>query len=394
MKRYWPRYDRVGLGNEIPPMDYLEWYIPKLIEQRKHNLSYSGMQYDWDIDEIIDSSVKELTTPIMDSAQDPRNILSEIYHVPIENLLLCHGATQAINIAIIAAKTRYPNIDKVTIVAESPTYAPMPQSSLILDCNVRRVDRLEPKSGFGPWEIDREAWRHELLDSQILMLSPILNPSGWNLSASDRDWIVDFCINNNITIISDEVYLDAYKDSCDYMPFYKLHSSFISINSLTKVYSMGQLRFGWLMGDDDFIEQSKRIFMTFSGIMGSPSVRIGTEILKHLSVVDSAIQDYREKNLPYLREMFQRLDIPWNEPPYGVFSCFKMPLGIDAVNFVDEECKEHDVLAVPCSMFQEDLNNWLRIAWSIEPQKFQEACDALEKSLKMAISKKQVNKSD
>ena len=53
----------------------------------------------------------------------------------------------------------------------------------------------------------------------ILMLSPILNPSGWNLSNSDRDWIVDFCINNNITIISDEVYLDAYKDSCDYMPF-------------------------------------------------------------------------------------------------------------------------------------------------------------------------------
>ena len=130
MKRYWPRYDRVGLGNEIPPMDYLEWYIPKLIEQREHNLSYSGMQYDWDIDEIIDSSVKELTNPIMDSAQDPRNILSEIYDVPIQNLLLCHGATQAINIAIIAAKTRYPNIDKVTIVAESPTYAPMPQSSL------------------------------------------------------------------------------------------------------------------------------------------------------------------------------------------------------------------------------------------------------------------------
>ena len=124
------------------------WYIPKLIEQRKHNLSYSGMQYDWDIDEIIDSSVKELTTPIMDSAQDPRNILSEIYDVPIENLLLCHGATQAINIAIIAAKTRYPNIDKITIVAESPTYAPMPQSSLSYwIVNVRRVDRLEPKSG-------------------------------------------------------------------------------------------------------------------------------------------------------------------------------------------------------------------------------------------------------
>ena len=394
MKRYWPRYDLVGLGNEIPPMDYLEWYIPKLIEQRKHNLSYSGMQYDWDIDEIIDSSVKELTTPIMDSAQDPRNILSDIYDVPIENLLLCHGATQAINIAIIAAKTRYPNNDKVTIVAESPTYAPMPQSSLILDCNVRRVDRLEPKSGFGPWEIDREAWRQQMVGSQILMLSPILNPSGWNLSISDRDWIVDFCINNNITIISDEVYLDAYKDSPDYMPFYKLHSSFISINSLTKVYSMGQLRFGWLMGDNGFIEQAKRIFMTFSGIMGSPSVRIGTEILKHLSVVDSAIQDYREKNLPYLREMFQRLDIPWNEPPHGVFGCFKMPLGIDAVKFVDEECKEHDVLAVPCSMFQEDLNNWLRIAWSIEPKNFKEACDALEKSLKIAISKKQVNKSD
>ena len=67
---------------------------------------------------------------------------------------------------------------------------------------------------------------------------------------------------------------------------------------------MGQLRFGWLMGDEDFIEQAKRIFMTFSGIMGSPSVRIGTEIPEPPLCCRLSNPRLQRKELPYLRKCF------------------------------------------------------------------------------------------
>jgi len=51
------------------------------------------------------------------------------------------------------------------------------------------------------------------------------------------------------------------------------------------------------------------------------------------------------------------------------------------MTFVDGACAEHSVLAVPGSMFSEELNGWLRVAWSIEPQLFAEAILNLEKAL-------------
>ena len=37
-------------GDEIPPVDYLSWYVPRLQENRPHDLSQSGFAHDWDFD--------------------------------------------------------------------------------------------------------------------------------------------------------------------------------------------------------------------------------------------------------------------------------------------------------------------------------------------------------
>ena len=53
MTNYWPRFTRDKFENSVPPIDYLEWYIPRLQEARTHNLSFSGMQYNWDIQGLL-----------------------------------------------------------------------------------------------------------------------------------------------------------------------------------------------------------------------------------------------------------------------------------------------------------------------------------------------------
>ena len=126
--------------------------------------------------------------------------------------------------------------------------------------------------------------------------------------------------------------------------------------------------------------------MTFSGVMASPTMKIGTATLQNLSKVDRAITHYRRENLPQLRAVLARHDIAWNEPPAGVFGCFELPNNIDSEHFVDHHCKANDLLAVPCSMFSEELKNWVRVAWSIEPNLFKQAIEALDKSLTSALN--------
>ena len=274
----------------------------------------------------------------------------------------------------------------IVVAVESPTYAPLPQSALILADQVIRIKRYPPKNGIGNWRINREEWVQAINKSDILMITPVSNPSGWNLNSDDRKWIADTAHRSNVSIIADEVYIDAYRNKPDYHPMHEYGNGNISINSLTKIYSLGQIRFGWIISDKDTIEIARRIFMTFSGVMGSPTMRIASAALHRVDEVDAAIEYYRNENLPKLRKVLNRFSIIWNEPEAGIFGCFELPNKILAEDFADGACKDNDLLVIPGSMFCDSLKNWVRVAWSIEPKSFESAIFALEKSLESALS--------
>jgi aspartate/methionine/tyrosine aminotransferase len=141
------------------------------------------------------------------------------------------------------------------------------------------------------------------------------------------------------------------------------------------------LRFGWIIANKDITLNAKRAFLTLSGMMASPTIRLANAVFPHLDLAIEKIKQYREINLPVLREMLARQNIAWNEPPYGVFGAFKLPNDYDSMKFVDGPCVDYSVLAVPGSMFAPELSSWLRIAWSIEPKLFSEAILNLEKAL-------------
>ena len=387
MSSYWPRFSREGLTNSVPPIDYLEWYIPRLQETRTHNLSFSGMQYDWRLDKLLGDSITELGKPHINDIIDPRAIIAERENVSVDNVLITHGATQGINIALLTAiaKIRDSVNGEIIVAVESPTYAPIPQTALILADKVIRMDKYPPDSKLGNWRFDRQQWQEAIAQSHIVMITPISNPSGWDLDVDDRDWIVDIAKQNDVIIIADEAYNDAYRQIDNYRSIHSYGENCLSINSLTKVYSMGPIRFGWIISDIGTISLARRIFMTFSGVMASPTMKIGSAALQNLSVVDEAIAYYRRENLPLLRAVLEQHGIVWNEPPAGVFGCFELPNNLDSEYFVDHHCKANDLLAVPGSMFSDALKNWVRVAWSIEPRAFKLAVNALDESLSSAL---------
>ncbi len=380
MDNTWPYHGSSTTGADIHPIRYLDWYIPRLQQMRKYNLSYSGLQYVWDFEKYLAQSLGDVGYHHIPDLPNPEQMVAERYGVKSENIVITQGATQALNIALLACIDSSDN-EKNTVAVELPAYAPVVQTPLLLNCDTIPVQRHPPADGIGPWRINKNEWIDALQQSKVLMITPQLNPCGWDYESNDRKWIIDICKEMGITIISDEVYIDSMKGTDDYKPFHLEGEHCISVNSLTKIYGLGPLRFGWIIANEEISLNAKRAFLTLSGMMASPTIRLASAVFPYLDLAIEKIKHYRETNLPVLREMLARQNIAWNEPPYGVFGAFKLPNNYDSMKFVDGECADNSVLAVPGSMFAQELSGWLRVAWSIEPKLFAEAILNLEKAL-------------
>ena len=354
-------------GSEIPPVSYLQWYIPRLKENRKHNLSFSGLQFPWEL-EGIEDVWKDHRGPGIDE----RELVAKMYGVSVDKVHLCMGATQGIALAISAASRG----GKVAV--EMPSYGPVSQTARILGLETVAVRRITTSTA---WIIDRDEWSLVLESVDLLMVTPQLNPVGWSFTEEDRKWLVSECKRKDVRIISDEVYSRADKN---WKPMFTEGDNCITISSLTKVHGLGVIRYGWIIADESIIANVANSFHNMEGMMSSPSIRIVEHINKRLHEPVELIEHYREKNLPVLVTALERLGIEWTPPPYGVFGAFRIP-GVNTIEMIDTIGKEHSVLAVPGIMFGPGLEEWLRIGWSIDPVSFAEAVTVLELVIRTAL---------
>ena len=367
MAGYYPQTGGPARGSTIPPVAYLKWYIPRLKEQRPHNLSFSGLQFPWELD-VINDVWKDHRGPGIDE----RRIVSEMYNIPVDNVHLCLGATQGILLAISAASRG----GKVAV--EMPSYGPLSQTARILGLETVAVHR-KPTSG--AWIIDRNEWEGVLSEVDLLMVTPQLNPVGWSFTDEDRIWLVDKCKKMDVRIISDEVYAAADRN---WRPMFTEGDNCITLSSLTKVHGLGVLRYGWIIASSDIIANVANAFHNMEGMMSSPTIRIVEHIKDRLDEPIQLIEQYRTNNIPVLQKTLERLGIEWTPPPSGVFGAFKVP-GVNTIEMIDTIGKDHGLLAVPGCMFGSGMDEWLRIGWSIDTESFTEAVKVLETVLRTAM---------
>ena len=209
----------------------------------------------------------------------------------------------------------------------------------------------------------------------VLAMTPVMNPTGEMISEEDQQWLIEVTQAAGVNIVSDEVYLDAAKGTEFYRPMYKISKNSISINSLTKTYGLGPIRFGWMIGPTDLIQNAKNAFQNMQGLASAPTVSIAESVFSRLDEALEGIWEAREQNLPKLVKVLQSHGIDWTPPPFGIFGAFS--IGVDAVDAMDRYGKPLGLLATPGGMFHSDLKQYLRIAWGGSPESFEAAMPVL-----------------
>ena len=183
-----------------------------------------------------------------------------------------------------------------------------------------------------------------------------------------------------VNIVSDEVYLDAAMGTEFYRPMHKRAEHVISVNSLTKCYGLGPIRFGWAIGSSKMIQNIRNAFHNLQGMASAPSMAIAEAAFPRLDEALDALRKQREVNLPKLIDVLNENGIEWTPPPIGIFGL--IPLGTDAGQAMAEHGAPLGLLATPGGMFHKDLANHLRIAWGGETEAFGAAMPVLSQFLK------------
>jgi len=90
-------------GGDFPPVDYLEWYVPRLQAGVTHDLTQSGFHYSWDWEELAGGIVlADLTNPYTGKPLDPRQWVADREGAKPTQVAGGHGVSQSLVFALLS----------------------------------------------------------------------------------------------------------------------------------------------------------------------------------------------------------------------------------------------------------------------------------------------------
>lgn len=253
---------------------YLRWH--KLHRPARYDLTGSGVPSASPADLCADGLSVSLEAPGRYGHSDLIEAVAELYHVSPDRVVLVPRTSSA-NFIALAVSTRRGS----QVLVERPGYDPILRAARFLGIEVIRLSR-RPDQGFGVPLDQLEAGLEK--GAAAVVLTNLHNPSGYRLSPDTVKDLVLMCARANATLIVDEVYLDAasmigrearwtaaaHADHC------------IATGSLSKVYGLGGLRAGWLLGDPDTVRRAQDIMDLLSVQNAAPAASLAVRALANL----------------------------------------------------------------------------------------------------------------
>lgn len=226
--------------------------------------------------------------------------------------------------------------------------------------------------------------KQQLLDSitdktKILILSYPNNPTGAIMNYEDLSEIVDVIVDNDIYVISDEIYSELTYGSkhVSIASFPGLRERTIVINGFSKSHAMTGWRLGYVVGPEYIITQMIKIHQFAIMCAPTTSQYAGIEALRNSDKDVDMMREAYDKRRRFLVHSLRKMGMDCFEP-YGAFYVFPSVkrFGMTSDEFATNLLHEEKVAVVPGSAFGDCGEGYLRIsyAYSIDDLKI-----ALEK---------------
>lgn len=299
---------------------------------------------------------------------------------PTNEIMVTVGSSEAVDLALRAFIT--PGDE---IIVPSPSYIAY---SPITHLNGGVTVEVESSAEQG-FKLTAEALRKVITPrSKILMVNFPTNPTGAVMAYEDWLPIAQIVKENNLLVISDEIYAELTYDS-HHVSIASLPGMLertIVISGFSKAFAMTGWRVGYACGDQELIAAMLKIHQytamcapILGQIAAIESLRNGMEHKEHMK----RCFDERRK---LLVSGFRSIGLPCHEPE-GAFYAFPSiaNTGLKSEDFALQLLREVGVAAVPGHVFGAGGEGYIRCSYAASLQKLAEALERIEGFMKVKL---------
>lgn len=272
-----------------------------------------------------------------------REAIAGLYGLPVEEVCITLGATQA-NYMALAALTS-PG-DKVAL--ETPRFESFERSIQALGCEALPLDRA-PGGGWAPDLHQLRAYLSE--GARVVMVSDPMNPTGVRLDDATFGALADLCGEWGATLIVDEIFEDFYHPRAP-----RSHRvgrpQVVATSSLSKFYGLNHLRLGWLLGPAAMLDKSRAVQHVTTGSVPIATQALGLLALERREDIIEWVSGRMGPNLEAL-ERFKSVvpGLEWDEDVRACIAFPRLPEGINGDDFTQRLLKDAQVRVVPGRFF-------------------------------------------
>ncbi|TFG29515.1 MAG: aminotransferase class I/II-fold pyridoxal phosphate-dependent enzyme [Promethearchaeota archaeon] len=289
-----------------------------------------------------------------------------------ENIILCNGGSNAITLAFA---TIFNPGDE--IILSSPNFVSYFYCSTFFGIKVIEIERNQDLSP------NIEHMKAAITDkTKAILISSPNNPTGYALTRKELEEIVDIVNENDLYLISDEVYENYLYDGLKHISPASLEGMFdrtITLNAMSKLYSATGFRLGYVTARKEIIDlMEKYLQYTVAGTNHAAQYGFIEALKMDTSFFEPILKDYENRR----NFVFTRLDELGFDvvKPRGAF--YIMPsiqnFQMDASEFSKRMIKDYGVAIVPGDIFGSYSNYRLRISYATKMEALVDAMARIE----------------
>ncbi len=316
------------------------------------------------------AGLKELRVEIDNYLKRTQNIS---YNLATE-IIVTVGGSEAIDIGLRAMV----NAGDEVIIPQ-PSYVSYEPCAILAGAKPVIID-LKAENEF---RLTAEELKNAITDKTKILILPFPNnPTGAIMERKDLEEIAKVCIENDIYVISDEIYGElSYKEKhVSIASIAGMKERTILINGFSKAYAMTGWRLGYACGPKEIIEQMVKIHQYAIMCAPTTSQYSAVEALKKGDDDVKLMRESYNQRRRFLMNAFKEMGLECFEP-YGAFYVFPSikEFGMTSEEFAMKFLEEEHVAVVPGTAFGDSGEGFLRISYAYSIENLKRAMERLKR---------------
>lgn len=220
--------------------------------------------------------------------------------------------------------------------------------------------------------------------TKLLILNAPSNPAGVVYSKEELQAIAKVCLEKQIYVLSDEIYEKIIYDGLSFVSLASLGNEIkertITVNGVSKSFSMTGWRIGYLAGPKELVEAIGRLQDHSTSNPSSISQKAAVAAFglgaDYFTEIQAKFQERRDVIVSYLDEKLS--EFVSYVLPHGAFYMFIniAKTKLDSQVFVERLLEEAQVAAVPGAAF--GCPTWLRLSFATSREEIKKGLQRLE----------------